>query len=147
MKKLSIVALFALILISSAFANKTSNPDFKGMENFNKAFPQATEVVLKVTEKYTLVSFTWHNLKLQAFYDVEGNQIGTSRQIAVLDLPLTYLLSIRKEFPGFEPTEAIEFDHMDTGLSYYVTVVAPEKAYVLEVTANGAISVFKKMKN
>lgn len=147
MKKLSIVALFALILISTAFANKTANPDFSGMENFNKTFPQATGVVFKVTEKYTEVSFTWHNLKLQAFYDLEGNQIGTSRQIAVVDMPLTYLFSIKKEFPGYEPTEAIEFDHTDSGLSYYVTVVAPQKAYVLEVSANGAISVFKKMKN
>lgn len=147
MKKLSIVALFALTLISTAFASKTINPEFKGSENFNKTFPQATEVVFRVMERYTEVNFSWHNLKLQAFYDQDGNQIGTSRKIAVIDLPLSYLLAIKKEFPGYEPTEAIEFDHTDTGLSYYVTIVAPEKAYVLEVASNSTISVFKKMKN
>ena len=147
MKKLSIIALFALTLISSAFASKTGNPDFKGLESFNKAFPQATEVVYKVTEKFTEVSFTWHNMQLQAFYDLDGNSIGTSRHIAVKDLPLTYLLNIRREYPDYVPTEAIEFDHTDAGLNYYVTVVSAQKAYVLEVSSNGTISVFKKMKN
>ena len=147
MKRLSIIALFALTLISTSFANKTAGPDFKGLENFNKAFPQATAIAYKVTDKFTEVNFTWHNMQLQAFYDLEGNSIGTSREIAVRDLPLSYLLSIRKEFPGYEPTNAIEFDHADSGLSYYVTVVNAQKAYVLEVRADGAISVFKKMKN
>ena len=147
MKKLSIVALFALILISSAFANKTSNPDFIGMENFNKTFPQATDVVCKIVDRYTEVSFTWHNLKLQAFYDMEGNPVGTSRKIALADLPLPYQLNIKKEYPDFQPTEVMEFDHTDSGVSYYITVVAPQKAYVLQVSADGAISVFKKMKN
>lgn len=147
MKKLSIIALFALTLISSAFASKTGNPDFKGLESFNKAFPQATEVVYKVTEKFTEVSFTWHNMQLQAFYDLDGNSIGTSRHIAVKDLPLTYLLNIKREYPGYELREAIEFDHTDAGLNYYVTVVGYQKAYVLEVSSNGTINVFKKMKN
>ncbi|HEX9510663.1 MAG TPA: hypothetical protein VF939_09275 [Puia sp.] len=147
MKRLSIIALFALTLISTSFANKTANPDFKGLENFNKTFPQATEVVYKVTEKFIKVNFTWHNMKLQAFYDLDGNSIGTSREIAVKDLPLSYLLSIKKEYPGYEPTEAIEFDQTDSGLSYYVTVVSPQKAYVLKVSTDGTIEVFKKMRN
>ena len=147
MKKLSIIALFALILISTAFAGPTRNPDFKGLESFNKAFPQATEIVYKVTDKFTEVNFTWHNMQLQAFYDLDGNSIGTSRHIAVKDLPLTYLLNIKREYPGYELREAIEFDHTDAGLNYYVTVVGYQKAYVLEVSSNGTINVFKKMKN
>ncbi len=147
MKKLSIIALFALTLISSAFARKAGNPDFKGLESFNKAFPQATEIVYKVTEKFTEVNFTWHIMQLQAFYDLDGNSIGTSRHIDIKDLPLSYLLNIKKEFPGYELTEAIEFDHTDVGLNYYVTVVRAQKGYVLEVSSDGTISVFKKMKN
>ncbi|HWK05543.1 MAG TPA: hypothetical protein VNS58_18010 [Puia sp.] len=147
MKRLSIIALFALTLISTSFANKTANPDFKGLESFNKAFPQATEVVYKVTDKFTEVNFTWHNMQLQAFYDLDGNAIGTSRKIPIKDLPLSYLINIRNEYPGYLLREAIEFDHTDSGLSYYITVVNAQKAYVLEVGANGTISVFKKMKN
>lgn len=147
MKKLSIIAAFVLTLISTAFAGKPANSDFKGMENFSRSFPGATDIAYKVTDTYTLVNFTWHHLQLQAFYDQEGNYIGTSRKIAIADLPLTYLLNIKRDYPGYQTAQAIEFDHADTGLSYYVTVVAPEKTYVLEVSGSGTISVFKKMKN
>jgi len=109
MKKLSVITLFALILSITAFANKSATPEFKGLANFNRTFPQATEIVYKVTDKFTKVSFTWHSLQLEAFYDLDGNPIGTSRTITVQSLPLSYLLNIKKEYPGFEPTEAIEF--------------------------------------
>jgi hypothetical protein len=147
MKRLSIIAVFALTLISTAFANKTTAPDFKGVENFYKSFPEATEVAYKVLERFTEVSFTWHDMQLQAFYDKEGNLFATSRHIDIKDLPLSYLINIRKEFVGFTPTEAIEFDQADTGLSYYVTVADTQKTYVLKITTDGTISVFKKMKN
>ena len=58
-----------------------------------------------------------------------------------------YLINVKKAYPGYNVTEAIEFDHTDTGLSYYLTVVSGQKGYVLEVGANGTISVFQKMKN
>lgn len=147
MKRLSIIAVFALTLISSAFANKTTTPDFKGIKNFNKSFPEATEVTYKVVEKYTEVSFTWHNMQLQAFYDNDGNLFATTRHIEIKDLPVSYLINIRKEFAGFILTEAIEFDQTDTGLSYYVTVADAQKTYVLKITTDGTIAVFKKMKN
>jgi len=147
MKKLSIIAVFALTLISTAFANKTIAPDFKGVDNFYKSFPEATEVVYKAVEKFTEVSFTWHKMQLHAFYDGEGNLFATTRHIEIKDLPLYYLLNIKREFAGFTPTEAIEFDQVDTGMSYYVTVANAQKTYVLKITTDGTISVFKKMKN
>jgi hypothetical protein len=147
MKRLSIIAVFALTLISTAFANKTIAPDFKGIKNFNKSFPEATEVTYKVVEKFTEVSFTWHSMQLQAFYDNDGTLFATTRKVEIKDLPLSYLMNIRKEFAGFTPTEAIEFDQTDTGLSYYVTVADAQKTYVLKIITDGTISVFKKMKN
>src|SRR5258706_14705818 len=107
MKRLSIIAVFALTLISTAFDNKTTAPDFKGIKSFNKSFPEATEVVYKAVEKFTEVSFTWHNMQLQAFYDSDGNLFATTRHIDIKDLPLSYLMNIRREFAGFVPTEAI----------------------------------------
>lgn len=160
MKKLSLSALFALVMITSAFAakeltpgsngvgphSKVVAPHFKGVENFVKAFPQATGVAYEVKGQFTEVSFTWNDLNLLAFYDMEGNPIGTSRAVDVKALPLSYMLDIKREYAGYVITDAIEFDNADTGLSYYITVVGPEKAYVLHLDTDGTISVFKKMK-
>jgi hypothetical protein len=147
MKKLSIAAVFAITIISSAFAGNNGIPRFKVAESFINTFPHATEIVYAVKGNFTEVNFSWNNLKLQAFYDLEGNWIGTSRQIAIKDLPVSSLLEINKKFPGSVPTEAIEFDHADNGMSYYVTIAGSEKSYVLQILTDGTISVFKKMKN
>jgi hypothetical protein len=146
MKSLPITALLVLTMISSVFAGPGNTPHFKGMDHFAKAFPKATMVVCQVKSQFTEVNFTWNDMKLQAFYDFDGNLIGTSRAVAIKDLPLSLLLKIKSDYAGFEPTEAIEFDHTDTGLSYYVTIAGPEKAYVLRLDADGTTSVFKKMK-
>ena len=146
MKKLTIIALMVITIASSAFAGDNTL-NFKGSDAFKKSFPQASEVSFTVKKDFTEVNFTWHNLKLQAFFDRQGNYIGLSRDISVKDLPLSYVISINKMYKDFEITEAIEFDHAENGMSYYVSVVNGDKKYVLNVALDGSISVFKKMKS
>ena len=136
-----------ITIASSAFAGDNNALDFKGADAFKKSFPQATEVSYTVKKDFTEVNFTWHSLKLQAFFDRTGNYIGLSREISVKDLPLSYVININKEYKGFDITEAIEFDHSENGLSYYVTVIKEDRKYVLNVATDGSISVFKKMKS
>ena len=147
MKKVTIIALMVITIASSAFAGDNSTLNFKGADAFKKTFPQATEVTYTVKKEFTEVNFIWHSLKLQAFFDRQGNYIGLSREISVKDMPLSYVININKEYKDFEITEAIEFDHAENGLSYYVTVVKEDRKYVLNVATDGTISVFKKMKS
>ena len=149
MKQLSIAAVLFLSISFSSFAGNPVEkmPVFKGAENFMHTFPQAIEIVCNNKGEFTEVSFTWQGLKLVAFYDREGNPVATSRQISTDNLPLTVQLNLKKEYAGFIPTEAIEFDDIDNSLSYYVTVVSIKTTYLLHVSADGSISVFKKMKN
>ena len=147
MKKLSIVAIIALTVISSSFANGPAAPHFKGVENFTRTFPQATVVNYQVKGRYTEVNFTWNNMTLEAFFDQDGELIGTTRNIAVEDLPLSLIMTLKSKYAGFRATEAIEFNQAESGLSYYVTVTNTEKTYLLHITPDGVIDVFKKMKN
>lgn len=147
MKKVSIIAIMVITIASSAFAGDNNALNFKGADLFKKTFPQATEVTFTVKKQFTEVDFTWHYLKLQAFFDRQGNYIGTSREIAVKDMPLSYVISINNQYKDFDITEAIEFDHAEEGMSYYVTVINGDKKYVLNVATDGSISVFKKMKS
>ena len=144
-KRVTIIAAMVITIASSAFAGDNTL-DFKGADAFKKSFPQATEISYTVKKEFTEVNFTWHNLKLQAFFDRQGNYIGLSREISVKDLPLSYVIGINRQYKDFDITEAIEFDHSENGLSYYVTVVKHDRKYVLNVATDGSISVFKKMK-
>jgi hypothetical protein len=149
MRKLSIV-LFLLVTVSlSSFAGNPVNnyPAFKGMEHFMRTFPQATEVDCKNKGEFTEVNFIWKGLQLQAFYDQEGNPVATSRQISIDNLPLTVQIMLKDKYPGFIATTAIEFDDNTAGLSYYVAAAGPKTSYLLHVSTDGNISVFKKMRN
>jgi hypothetical protein len=121
-------------------------PLFKGLDNFLRKFPQATEVDCKVKGQLTEVNFTWNGIRLQAFYDTDGNLVATSRLIATNTLPLFVQMSLKKEYPSYLVTEAVEFIDGDDGLSYYVSVTGAKATYLLHVSTSGTISVFKKMK-
>jgi hypothetical protein len=148
MKKISIVVILFLTVIGAASANgREGTPEFKGAKHFTASFPGATNVEYKTTRQFTKVEFTWKELKLEAFYDKEGALIATGRQITVGNLPLSVQLNMNKEYPGFFPVQASEFNDANDGLCYYVTVSGPEKTYILHISPNGSIDVFKKMKN
>jgi hypothetical protein len=148
-KQLSIAAILFLSISLSSFAGNPAEkmPVFKGVEHFMHTFPQATGIVCKNKGEFTEVSFTWQGMNLDAFYDLDGNQVATSRQISVDNLPLTVQLNLKKEYAGFIPKEALEFDDIDNSLSYYVTIVSVKTTYLLHISADGSTSVFKKMKN
>src|SRR5882762_9022129 len=88
MKKVSIIALMVITIASSAFAGGNGSLEFKGADSFKKMFPHATKVAVIVKKDFTQVNFTWNNIDLETFFDKQGNLIGTSRNVAVNDLPL-----------------------------------------------------------
>jgi hypothetical protein len=149
MKKLSIAVIFFLTTAATAFAKPAGTGlTFRGQDDFNKRFPNATDVIAsKVDEQLTEVSFTWNGLKLEAFYDEEGSPVATARYIAVSSLPLSVQLSLSTQYSNFVDTEVIEYYDQNEGLSYYVTEVGEKASYMLHVSTGGSISVFKKMKN
>jgi hypothetical protein len=149
MKKISIAVILFLSFIGSSFAavSVMTVPDFKGSDNFKVSYPQATDVVCKFTGQFTEVNFIWNDMKLQAFYDKEGNPIATCRQIKFSSLPVTLQSSFAKEYSGYVPTEVTEFDDANDGLCYYLTVSNGDKTYMLHMSVSGSIYVFKKMKN
>ena len=145
MKKITLAALFALTLISAAFATGRPNADFVGSYNFNKSFPHATVVAVRALGRFTKVNFIWNNMKMEAYYDQDGALFATSHNIPVKNLPLSCQLQIRKEYPDFTATEAIEFSQTDQELLYYVSIINADKTYILQISGNN-ISVFKKMR-
>jgi hypothetical protein len=86
-------------------------------------------------------------MKLQAFYDVEGNLLATCRPVTINNLPVAAQLTLKDQYPGGIARDAIEYNDPNDGVSYYVTMISPKNSYLLRVSTSGMISVFKKMKN
>jgi len=121
-------------------------PYFKGKDHFEQKFPSATEEDCKNMGQFTEVNFVWNGIRLQAFYDLTGEPVATSRLVALNNLPLSVQMSLKKEYPSYVVTEASEFSDEGDGLCYYVAITGPKASYLLHVSTSGTISVFKKMK-
>jgi hypothetical protein len=149
MKKLSIAFILLITVSLSSFAGSPANnyPRFKGIEHFMRMFPQATEVDCKNKGEFTEVNFIWNGLKLAAYYDREGSPIATCREVSSGNLPLAAQLKLKDEYSGYIIRLAMEYDDVNDGLSYYVTVINGPTAYLLHISTDGNISVFKKMRN
>lgn len=143
MKKLFIAALMVIALSANAFADNT-NINTKVLNHFQTQFEGAANVHWKTGESFVKASFTLNDHKMEAFYDVDGELIGTSYTVSKDKLPVRATKTISEKYAAYQVQETIEFDNVRDGLSYYVSLVSEQAKIVLQVSAQGEVSVFKK---
>ena len=148
MKRLFVAVILLLSISLSSYAGGPADaPRFNGVESFNKSFPHATVIDYKNKADFTEVNFLWNGLRLQAFYDEDGDLVATCRAITIDNLPLPAQMRLRSDYAGFVLHDAIEFDHTVNGVSYFVTAVNPKNTMLLQIASDGTISVFSKKRN
>lgn len=143
MKKLLIAALMVIAVSASAFADN-ANINTKVLNHFQTQFEGASNVHWKTGESFVKASFVLNSQKMEAFYDVDGELIGTSYNVANEKLPTRAAKTIAEKYAAYQVQETIEFDSVKDGLSYYVSLTGAQSKIVLQVSAQGEVSVFKK---
>jgi hypothetical protein len=147
MKKILMMALIALATGTTAFAGpKTVST--KATEHFAAAFKNAKNVNWKVDNRYDKVSFVLDGEKVDAFYDVFGELIGTSKTAAFDKLPKNAIevITTKYTFPEYQLKDCIEFTTSDNEKNYYVSFDKQNETVVLAITKGGSVSVFAKKK-
>lgn len=146
MKKLILAALIAVSITTSAFADVTVNA--KITENFQTEFYDATNVVWTVSNNFAKAVFTVEGEKMEAFYNLDGSTIGVSKTLALDKLPKNALKTITKKypFPPYVLKECIEFTNADGEKKFYVSLEEAKTKLILEVSATGAVDIFKNNK-
>ena len=145
MKKLFISAVLVLSLTVSSFAADVNKVNSKALRNFSYEFSNAENVNWTSTENYLKASFTLNKKNMDAFYDVEGNILGTSSKIDLTDLPTIAKRSFAKKYSGYTVTEAIRFDATDE-TAYFISAQDEARSLILKVSDKGMVSVFKSVK-
>ena len=144
MKKLFITALVALAIGTTAFAGPKSI-SASVTKHFTNTFTKAQNVTWKSDEQFDKVSFVLNNEKVEAFYDVQGELIGTSKTIAFDKLPKSAIQTITTKytFPDYQVKECIEFQNVNNNeTNYYVSFTTKNEYIALEITRSGSVSVF-----
>ena len=142
MKKIIIAALFALSMMSSAFAADASKVSLKVMDNFKKQFRNASEVSWTIKEQFTKAEFSVNGIQVEAFFDKEGELIGTSRHTDFNQLPLTAIEKIKADYANYQISSTIEFDQKGDR-NYYVSLEKGNKKQILTVSLYGDVTKFE----
>lgn len=142
MKKIIIAALFAASIISSAFAADASKVSLKVMDSFKKQFRNASQVEWTIKEQFTKADFTVNGIQVEAFFDKEGELIGTSRHADFNQLPLSAIEKIKLDYANYQVSSTIEFDQKGDR-NFYVSLEKGNKKQILTVSLYGDVSKFE----
>lgn len=144
MKKLLFAALLAVSLVTSAFAGGT-NVNVSVLNNFKSEFSKAANVSWVSKEDYAKATFTLDDVKMEAFYNVQGELIGTAKGISLDNLPVSAKRRFAKKYPGYTVKEVIYFEKSDDG-AYFFSAENETESIIFKVGQNDQLTTFQQTK-
>lgn len=150
--------------------NLRANHKWKGMDDTNKIpvstrnqfaedFSQVQDVTWKVEPGFNEADFTMNDKSMMAFYSFDDELIGTGYYVDYADLPEKGKAKIAKDYADFVPEKAMYFEESDVDdqlmnffgnflqeEAYYVLLRNADKEIVVEVSENGDVSYFRRVK-
>ncbi len=140
MKKMIIAA--AMFVSLSAFANEGKiNP--KVLNAFNTEFTSAQQVEWTATNDYYRASFDMNGVKVSAYYNLDGELMGLTRNISSAHLPVHLQASLKKNYSGYWISDFFEVAN-NNGTTYYATLEDGNKKVVLKSASGSEWSTYKK---
>ena len=149
MKKfiIAFAALFTLIS-TTAFAGKGKKA--KGKDNpaeatFQKNFQGASDVRWAEDKEAISASFVLSNSRVVAYFNYEGELLGTARSVLFDQLPLTVIKEINDRYGSAPVYDITEFT-CGGETFYHMIVETPTKQVKVKVSSFGDVLVLSKTK-
>jgi hypothetical protein len=148
MKKLrTMFAAAAILVATSAFATPGPGKVSERVKSeFEKSFAGALNVKWEKKADFYFASFDFNSKEISAAYNESGELVGISRILEINQLPLGVSMAIADKYAGYRVAKNAEEVSHEGQTSYYVTVENDKKILKLKCTANGEITVDKKVK-
>lgn len=144
MKKFFLVlSLIGTIGMTSAFASEDPTIDPQVKESFKKEFPDAQHVQWNKDQEYLKATFTLADYRAEAWFDEDGELLGTVRDLLYYQLPLAVMKAVENRFPAGNTSEIREINNVN-GTEYRMTIIAKKGKYNVSVTPDGFVSILKK---
>jgi len=145
MKNLLIAALAAVTIVTSAFSPDPNEINFAAQKNFKAEFAKAAQVVWTQKADFVKAEFTLNNVKMEAFYNADGDMIATSKYISLDELPVKAKRTFAKLYTDYTVKEAIRYEGVDEA-AYYISAENEKESVIVKVYDNSHLSVFQKTK-
>jgi hypothetical protein len=128
--------------------------------NFSSDFKEAKNVEWKRVETYDKASFTDKDgKKMSAFYDIDGNLVGTTQYKTFADIPENGQKEIKKNYKDYTIGQVVFYDdneNNDTDMilygiqfedqdNYFVELTKEKNKIILQVNPSGEVFFFKQL--
>ncbi len=129
MKKIiiTLAIAFSSVIAFAGEVNVSSNI----LNSFGRDFAGATGVQWTTGNKLAKASFVFNGQHVIAFYNLDGELMGITRNITSLDLPLYLQTSLKKDYQDYWISDLFELSN-DNGTSYYITLQNADGSVVLK---------------
>lgn len=155
MKKLFITAAIATMFSVTAFADGgkkakaegEKNVSYNALNKFAVEFENASNAVWTVTPNCQKVDFVLEGAKYTAFYDLDGEYLGRTQEVAVTALPEVTRKEVAAKYTDFVVSHVIKYEtNSAEPLVYFVDLVQGEKEIVLKAVPYQNVAYFQTIK-
>lgn len=142
MKKFLIAGLTILSFATGAFASDNTSISNKAMAHLEANYSTAQNISWTVTNNFEKASITVGNEKMDVYYNVNGDLLGSTKTMAFDKLPKAALDIFTTEytFPNYQLTDCIEFTDADNNKSFYVSFDIDNERIVIAISTNGSVT-------
>ena len=135
-----------MLFSAFTYAMDSDNVNARVKTAFLKDFSAASDVSWGKTSEFYFATFTLNHVETTAAYNEQGELLGTSRALESSQLPLSVCLALSKKYNGYDVAKKVLELTFEEETRYYVTVSNNTHIVKLKCSANGEISVEKKIK-
>lgn len=141
MKKLFFAALLALSFLTTSLASDVNKISPGTLQKFSTEFRGAKDITWTSAVGYSRALFTFENERMEVYYDLSDNLLGTVKKINLEELPTNAKRVFAKTYSDYTVKEAIRFDGVEEG-AYFISAENTTRSIVLKVTDSGLVSIF-----
>lgn len=142
MKPLFIFLTFlSSLFVSNSFASDPVSS--KALKSFHQTFINAENAIWTASENAYKVVFSLDGQVMTAFYDLQGEFAGVTRNITSLQLPIMLQADIKKDYAGYWITDLFELSN-PTGTEYYITLENAASKIILKSSGYSSWVTYQK---
>ncbi|MCW3117729.1 MAG: hypothetical protein JWM28_1811 [Chitinophagaceae bacterium] len=135
MKKLFVI----LTILCSIYATSTyaqSKPPVLVLSSFQSSFDKAANITWSTAKDLYRADFILEDQKISAFFNEDGDLIASSRDVTLLQIPMSLKSNLKKQFRDYEVSSLFEVNKED-GIVYYATLANSKSRLMLESSSSG----------
>lgn len=139
--------LFILLtFLSSFFASSSYATDpisSQAVKSFQQTFINAQNAVWTASENFYKVEFSMNGQVMTAFYNMQGEFAGVTRNIISTQLPVMLQAEVKKEYSEYWISELFELSN-NNGTEYYLTLENADSKIVLKSSGHTSWYTYQK---